>query len=48
MFLPAKFGVAAGILSNLETVFFVIAAIVVTMVVGKDRLSRTEEKQVQK
>ncbi|HSM72271.1 MAG TPA: type II CAAX endopeptidase family protein [Anaerolineales bacterium] len=47
-FLPAKFAVAGGILSNLEIVFFFIAAIVVTMVAGADRLSRTEEKQMQK
>ncbi|HEY5729379.1 MAG TPA: CPBP family glutamic-type intramembrane protease [Anaerolineales bacterium] len=47
MFLPAKFAVAGGILSNLEIVLFFIAAIVVTMVAGAERLSRTEEKQIQ-
>ena len=47
-FLPAKFAVAGGILSNLETVFFVIAAIVVTVFAGVECLSRTEEKQMQK
>jgi len=46
-FLPAKFAVAGGILSNLETMFFVITAIVVTILAGPGRLSRTEEKQVQ-
>ena len=47
MFLPAKFAVAGGMLSNLEIVFFVIAAIVVTIFAGAERLSRTEEKQTQ-
>jgi hypothetical protein len=45
--MPAKFAVAGGILFNLEIVFFVIAAIVVTLVAGAERLSRTEEKQIQ-
>jgi len=47
MFLPAKFAVVGGILSNLETVFFVIAAIVITIFAGVERLSLTEEKQIQ-
>jgi uncharacterized protein len=47
VFMPAKFAVAGGILFNLEIVFFVIAAIVVTLVAGAERLSRTEEKQIQ-
>jgi len=47
IFLPAKFAVASGILSNLETVFFVIAAIVITIFAGVERLSFTEEKQIQ-
>jgi len=47
MFLPVKFAVAGGILSNLETIFFVIAAIIVTILAGPERLSRTEEKQTQ-
>ena len=47
-FLPVKFAVTGGILSNLETVFLVIAAIVVTFVAGAECLSRTEEKQIQK
>jgi len=46
-FLPAKFAVAGGILSNLEIVLFFIAAIVVTSLAGPEHLSRTEEKQVQ-
>lgn len=47
VFMPAKFAVTGGILSNLEIVFFVIAAIVVTVFAGVKNLSRTEEKQVQ-
>jgi len=47
MFLPAKFAVAGGILSNLEIVLFFIVAIVVTILAGPECLSRTEEKQVQ-
>jgi membrane protease YdiL (CAAX protease family) len=47
MFLPVKFAVAGGILSNLESVFFVIAAVVVTVLTGAERLSWTEEKQMQ-
>jgi membrane protease YdiL (CAAX protease family) len=47
VFLPVKFAVVGGIQSNLEIVFFVIAAIVVTIVAGPERLSRTHEKQVQ-
>lgn len=47
VFLPAKFAVQGGILSNLEIVFFVIAAILVTVFAGAANLSRTEEKQVQ-
>jgi len=47
IFVPAKFAVPGGILSNLEIVFFVIAAIAVTIVAGAERLSRTEEKQVE-
>lgn len=47
VFMPARFAVAGGILSNLEIVFFVIAAIVVTVIAGAKNLSRTEEKQLQ-
>jgi len=46
-FLPAKFAVTGGILSNLETVFVLIAAVVVTMLAGAERLSRAEEMQIQ-
>ena len=46
-FLPVKFAIAGGILSNLEIVLFFIAAIVVTAIAGAERLSRTEEKQIQ-
>lgn len=47
VFMPATFAVSGGILSNLEIVFFVIAAVVVTVAAGAKNLSRTEEKQVQ-
>lgn len=47
VFMPTMFAVAGGILSNLEIVFFVIAAFVVTVAAGAKNLSRTEEKQVQ-
>ena len=47
MFLPVSFAVAGGILSNLMTVLYVTTAIVVTIVAGPERLSRTHEKQVQ-
>ena len=47
VFLPTKFAVAGGILSNLDTVFVLIAAIVVIFFAGAERLSRTEEKQIE-
>jgi membrane protease YdiL (CAAX protease family) len=47
VFLPAKFAVTGGVLPNLEIVFVVTAAIVVTVLAGPERLSRTEAKQVQ-
>jgi len=47
VFLPVKFAVVGGILSNLETVFLVIAAVVVIVIAGPARLSLTEPKQIQ-
>jgi len=47
MFMPAKFAVSGGVLSNLEILLFVITAILVTILAGPERLSRTEEKQAQ-
>lgn len=47
MFLPVSFAVPGGILSNRMTVLYVIAAIVVAILTGSARLSRTEEKQIQ-
>jgi len=47
VFLPVKFAMVGGILSNLETVFLVIAAVIVTIIAGPARLSRTEPKQIQ-
>jgi membrane protease YdiL (CAAX protease family) len=47
MFLPTSFAVPGGIMENLMIVLYVAAAVVVTLVAGPARLSRTEEKQVQ-
>jgi uncharacterized protein len=47
VFLPVKFAVAGGILSNLETVFFVIVAMLVIVAAGAENLSRTEQKQIE-
>jgi membrane protease YdiL (CAAX protease family) len=47
MFLPVSFAVTGGILSNLMTMLYVTTAIVVTIVAGPERLSRTEEKQIE-
>ena len=47
MFLPISFATAGGILSNLVIVLCVVAAIIVTIVAGPARLSRTEAVQVQ-
>ena len=47
MFMPVKFAMTGDILFNLEIVFFVVAAIVVTILAGPENLSRTEEKQIQ-
>lgn len=46
VFLPVKFAAVGGVSSNLETIFFVIVAVIVTVFAGKERLSRTEEKQM--
>ena len=45
MFLPVSLAVTGGI--NLETVLYIIAAIVVTVATGPERLSHTEEKQIE-
>lgn len=47
MFLPVSFAVTGGILPNLMTVLYVTSAVVVTIVAGPERLSRTHEKQMQ-
>jgi membrane protease YdiL (CAAX protease family) len=47
MFLPVSFAVTGGIIPNLAIVLYIIAAIVVTIVAGPERLSRTEEKQIE-
>jgi len=48
VFLPVKFAMTGGLLSNLDALFLVIAAIVVTIIAGAERLSRTELKQIQR
>ena len=47
MFLPISFSVAGGIIPNLMIVLYILAAIVVTIVAGWSRLSRTEPVQIQ-
>jgi membrane protease YdiL (CAAX protease family) len=47
MFLPVSFAAVGGIMSNLMVVLYVLTAIVVTVMAGPAKLSRTEEKQVQ-
>jgi uncharacterized protein len=47
MFLPVSFAVTGGIIPNLAIVLYIIAAIVVTIAAGPERLSRTEEKQIE-
>ena len=47
MFLPISFATGGGIMSNLVVVLYVVAAIIVTVVAGPARLSRTEAMQVQ-
>lgn len=46
-FLPISFAVPGGIAGNWMTVLYVMAAIVVIILAGPARLSRTHEKQVQ-
>jgi uncharacterized protein len=47
MFLPVSFAVSGGVLQNIEIIVYVLAAVLVTIAAGAERLSRTEEKQVQ-
>jgi membrane protease YdiL (CAAX protease family) len=47
MFLPNEFAVRGGIVENILVVLYILAAVVVTFVAGAERLSQTEEKQVQ-
>jgi hypothetical protein len=47
VFLPVSFAVTGGILANLMTMLYVTTAIVVTIAAGPERLSRTEEKQIE-
>jgi uncharacterized protein len=47
MFLPIQFAVPGGIAQNMLIVLYILAAVVVVMIAGAARLSRTEEKQVE-
>jgi membrane protease YdiL (CAAX protease family) len=47
MFLPIQFAVPGGIAQNMLIVLYIVAAVVVVMIAGATRLSRTEEKQVE-
>ncbi len=47
MFLPVSLAVPGGIAQNMLVALYVVAAVIVTLVAGAERLSRTEEKQVQ-
>jgi len=47
IFLPESFAKPDGVVQNMEIVLYIIAAVVVTLVTGAKRLSRTEEMQVQ-
>jgi membrane protease YdiL (CAAX protease family) len=48
MLLPISFAATGGILPNMMIVLYIAAAILVTIIAGHARLSRTQEKQVQK
>jgi len=47
MFLPVSFAVAGGVISNLMIVLYIVAAIIVIVVAGPSRLSRTGSLQIQ-
>lgn len=47
MFLPVSFAKPGGIAQNMDIVLYIIAAVIVTLAAGAERLSRTEEKQIQ-
>lgn len=47
MFLPTSFAVVGGVVENLLIVLYVITAVIVTILAGPARLSRTAEKQIQ-
>jgi membrane protease YdiL (CAAX protease family) len=46
MFLPVQFAVPGGIERNILIVFYIVAAVIVTLAAGAKNLSRTEEKQI--
>lgn len=47
MLLPVSFAVSGGVIQNIMIIVYVLAAVLVTIATGTERLSRTEEKQVQ-
>jgi len=47
VFLPVEFAVPGGIAQNVEIVLYIVAAVIVSFAAGAERLSRTEEKQIQ-
>ena len=47
MFLPVSFAVTCGVISNLMIVLYIVAAIIVIVVAGPSRLSRTGSLQIQ-
>lgn len=47
VFLPVQFAIPGGIVQNLDIVFYIIAAVIVSFAAGAERLSRTEERQIQ-
>lgn len=47
MFLPVSFAVMGGVTQNIVIILYGLVAVLVTIAAGPERLSRTEEKQVQ-
>lgn len=47
MFLPVSFAVSGGIMQNMLTILYIIAAVIAVIAAGPAHLSRTEEKQIQ-
>lgn len=45
--LPGEFAVPGGVAQNIEIVLYIVAAVIVTIAAGAERLSRAEEKQIE-